>query len=207
MKAFNAITFVFSLLSLVLAQTVTVTNAAGASVVELVTTNALGQSITQTLQTLQPGSTTSNTATTATSTSAATAATSASTTSSSTTAAVTTPTQVQQGPVGQPATTPESAGGLTPYVYTTTDANGNFVTVSATFTPSFAATTPYTPTGSGTVLGYSVYLSMVGNHTAAAQAGNPASRAGVNLKLLLGAVSLLSVVISDIIGRSLVVLL
>ena len=161
-------------------------------------------------QTLQPGSTTSsNAATTATSTtSAATAATSASTASSSTAAAVTTPTQVQQGPVGQPATTPESAGGPTPYVYTTTDANGNYVTVSATFTPAFPATTPYTPTGSGTVLGYSAYLSMVGNHTAgAAQAGNPASRAGVNLKLLLGAISVLSVAISDIIGRSLVILL
>ncbi|KAH9068257.1 hypothetical protein EDB83DRAFT_2377839 [Lactarius deliciosus] len=100
----------------------------------------------------------------------------------------------EQGPVGQPGTTPETPGGPTPFVYTTTDANGNYVTVSATFTPTFPQTIPYTPTASGTILKYSDWLSQIGNNTGAlnqpvaSQAANTASRAGANNSLLSGAV-------------------
>ncbi len=135
-----------------------------------------------------------------------TAATTAPTTALTATA---TTTQAQvQGPVGQPGTTPLTPGGPTPYTYTTTDANGNPVIATATFTPSFPATTPYTPTGSGTVLGYSQWLSVIGNHTSglnapiASQVSNPGSRAGVELSLLLGAVS---TAIMGLLGGSLAV--
>lgn len=109
-----------------------------------------------------------------------------------------------QGPVGQPASTPETPGGPTPFVYTTTDANGNYITVSATFTPSFPQTIPYTPTGSGTILQYSDWLSQIGNNTGAlnqpvaSQAANPASRAGANIRLLSGAV--LSTVLAGVVS-------
>lgn len=141
------------------------------------------------------GAAATTTAASQASTAATTAATSASTTSASTAAAATT-TQVQQGPVGQPGTTPLSPGGPTPYTYTTTDANGNPVLATATFTPTFPATTSYTPTGSGTVIQYSAWLSHIGTNTgalnqpAASQAANPASRAGVKIGVLLGVVSI-----------------
>lgn len=138
-------------------------------------------------------------------TSTAAAATTAPTTSTAAAAVATT--QVQ-GPVGQPAATPLTPGGATPYTYTTTDANGNTVIGTATFTPSFPAVTPYTPTVSGTVLGYSQWLSIVGNNTSgldrpvASQAANPASRVGVRLSLSLGAVS---ITIMGLLGGSLAV--
>lgn len=138
--------------------------------------------------------------------STAAAATTAATTSPTTTA-TTTAAQVQ-GPVGQPASTPLTPGGPTPYTYTTTDANGNTVIGTATFTPSFPATTPYTPSVTGTVLGYSQWLSMVGNDTSglnqpvASQAANYASRAGVQLSLSLGVVS---ITIMGLLGGSLAV--
>jgi hypothetical protein len=127
----------------------------------------------------------------ATTTSSAAAGVTATTTAatSPTTAAVTTA-PVQQGPVGQPGSTPENAGDPTPFVYTTTDANGDYIPVTATFTPSFPSTTPYTPTGSGTVLQYSAYLSMASSGGAGAtQGANSASRPGVDIGLLLGGIS------------------
>jgi hypothetical protein len=148
-------------------------------------------------QTLAPGAVASTTsasaAVTATSTTAA--ATAAATTAKATATAAAATTQVQ-GPVGQPGATPAEAGDPTPFIYTTTDANGNYVTVQATFTPSFPQTTPYTPTGSGTVLQYSAWLSMIGSNTGAignpvaSQGANPASRADVNIPLLLGTMSI-----------------
>ena len=127
------------------------------------------------------------------STSPTTSATSQTTTTTNTRVATTT-TPVQQGPVGQPASTPLTPGGPTPYTYTTTDANGNYITALGTFTPSFPATTPYTPTGSGTILSYSEWLSQIGTNTGdlsqpvASQVANPASRAGANIKILSGVV-------------------
>ncbi|KAI0249816.1 hypothetical protein BJV78DRAFT_1283636 [Lactifluus subvellereus] len=187
MKAFTLIPFLFFPLSSVLGQQLlTTTNQAGNTIVVQTTTNAFGQPLTQILQTLAPGAVASTTSPT---TAAVTA------TSTAATAAATTQAAVNQGPVGQPGATPENPGGPTPYVYTTTNANGNYIPVSATFTPSFRSTTPYTPTGSGTVLQYSAWLSMVGSNTGAANnpvasaATNPASRLGVDIGLLLGGIS------------------
>jgi hypothetical protein len=145
----------------------------------------------------------------ASTTSPSTAATTTTATSTTATAAATTA-QGQQGPIGQPASTPANAGGPTPYVYTTTDANGNYIPVSATFVPTFPSTTPYTPTGTGTILQYSAWLSMVGNNTGAlnnpvaSQGANPASRMDVNFALLLATIS---TVLMSILGPSLVGLL
>ncbi|KAJ7454857.1 hypothetical protein FB451DRAFT_656900 [Mycena latifolia] len=71
-----------------------------------------------------------------------------------TTTPVTTPVV---GPVGQPGATPDTAGALTPYTYTTTNANGDTTAVVATFTPSFATTIMPSATFKATVLDYSVY--------------------------------------------------
>ncbi|KAH9959667.1 hypothetical protein BC827DRAFT_1384663 [Russula dissimulans] len=165
MKALSAITFILSFASAVSAQLVTTTNAAGNTVVEQITTNALGQTITQLVLPLTPRGPQPNRG------------------GASHLCAdlsddfsylcgcpdnisdhyktTTTPNGQEQGPVGQPAETPENAGGPTPFTYTTTDANGNYVATTGVFTPSFPATTPFTPTGTGTVLPYSVWLSMV----------------------------------------------
>jgi len=202
MKALSAITFILSFASSVLAQLVTTTNAAGNTVVEQITTNALGQTITQLVQTVAGQATSAQTSPTTSPTSAA-----AQTTSPTATKATTTANGQQQGPVGQPAATPETPGGPTPFTYTTTDANGNYVATTGIFTPSFPATTPFTPTGTGTVLPYSVWLSMVeasstSSQAAAAEHVNAGSWVGVNLSLLSGAVSM---VIISLVGRSLFV--
>ncbi|KAH9037922.1 hypothetical protein EDB85DRAFT_1935386 [Lactarius pseudohatsudake] len=190
MKVLRALALLFSLPSFVIGQQlITTTNQAGETIVEQITTNAFGQPLTQILQTLGPAATSP-----ATSLSPATSPTPTSPTPTTTppTAATTSPNE--QGPVGQPGTTPETPGGPTPFVYTTTDANGNYVTVSATFTPTFPQTIPYTPTTSGTILKYSDWLSQIGNNTGAlnqpvaSQAANAASRAGANISLLSGAV-------------------
>lgn len=83
-----------------------------------------------------------------------------------TVAVLTTSTSPQVGPVGQPATTPAVAGGETPYTYTTTDANGNQVVMQGVFTPTSPQTVLPVPTTTGTVLGYSQWLSIIGTYTA-----------------------------------------
>lgn len=157
-------------------------------------------------ETIQGGQSTTAAQTSPSSTSAAAAAATSPTTTSATTAAAIT--QAQQGPVGQPGSTPLSPGGPTPFTYVTTDANGNPVVTSGTFTPSFPATTPYTPTGSGTILGYSAWLSMISSSATgqptASQAANTASPASVSVSLLLGA---LSIAIIGVVGRSIAILL
>ncbi|KAI9450142.1 hypothetical protein BJY52DRAFT_1192046 [Lactarius psammicola] len=194
MKVLRAVALLFSLPSFVLSQQlITTTNQAGETIVEQITTNAFGQPLTQILQTLGPG-----TLLPTTSTSLVTSPT------PTTTSPTTTTTQDAQGPVGQPGSTPETPGGPTPFVYTTTDANGNYVAVSATFTPSFPQTIPYKPTGSGTILQYSDWLSQIGNNTGAlnqpvaSQAANPAWRACANIRLLSGAV--LSTVLAGVLS-------
>ncbi|KAH9058330.1 hypothetical protein EDB87DRAFT_1626025 [Lactarius vividus] len=189
MKALRALALLFSFPFFVIGQQlITTTNQAGETIVEQITTNAFGQPLTQILQTLGPLTSPTPTSLTPTTT--------------LTTTPTTTP--EEQGPVGQPGSTPETPGGPTPFVYTTTDANGNYVAVSATFTPTFPQTIPYTPTGSGTILKYSDWLSQIGNNTGAlnqpiaSQAANPASRAGANISLLSGAV--LSTVLAGVVG-------
>ena len=73
-----------------------------------------------------------------------------------------------------------------------------------TFTPSFPATTPYTPTGSGTILSYSEWLSQIGTNTGdlnqpvASQVASPACRAGANIRILSGVV--LTTVLAGVLG-------
>ncbi|KAI0297304.1 hypothetical protein B0F90DRAFT_1740911 [Multifurca ochricompacta] len=196
---FSAILLFFSFLSFVSSQQlITTTDQAGNTIIEQITTNAFGQPLTQILQTLPPGTSSSSPSTSVT-TSPTTTTSPATTTAATTTATtIATTTQGQQGPVGQPGSTPVTPGGPTPFVYTTTDAGGNYITVSATFTPTFPSTVPYTPKNSGTILQYSDWLSQIGNSTSdlnqpvASQASNPASRPGVNHDVLLGAVMVLT---------------
>jgi len=85
-------------------------------------------------------------------------------TSTTSTSTTTTSPFVQQGPVGQPA--PTITGQTTVYQYTTTDAAGDTIVVTDTFTASFQSTQP-PPTQSftGSVLDYSSWLSIVGTNT------------------------------------------
>jgi hypothetical protein len=198
MKALTIAVLLFSLSTYVFGQQLTTVNAAGATIVEQVTTNAFGQPVTQTLQTLGQG-----TSTTVTSTSPTTSPTTTGTTPTTTNTRTTT-TPNQQGPVvGQPGTTPVTPGGPTPYTYTTTDANGDYVTVLATFTPSFT-TIPVSPTGTGTILQYSEWLSQIGTNTGAlgqpvaSQLANPASRAIANIRVLSGVV--VTTVLAGVVG-------
>ncbi|KAF8558099.1 hypothetical protein OG21DRAFT_1481639 [Imleria badia] len=162
MKSLHSFAVVLLLAVFADAQMQTVVNGAGATVVESVTENAagipttlvlstlVGSSTSQTLNPLSTASTTSN-----------------SLTNSLTLATTTTP---QVGPVGQPASEPLTPGGPTPYEYTTTDANGNTVVMQGVFTPTGPQTALPAPTATGTILGYSQWLSMIGTHTAPASA-------------------------------------
>lgn len=80
-----------------------------------------------------------------------------------TTSPTTTTTPVQQGPVGEPAATQT---GETVFQYTTTDADGDTIVLTGTFTPTFESTQPIgSPTFTGTILNYSQWLSLVGSNT------------------------------------------
>lgn len=80
------------------------------------------------------------------------------------TTSTTTAVDQQQGPVAQPAAT---EAGQTTFRYTTTDAAGDTIVVTDTFTPSLAPTAGTTPlpTFVGTILSYSQWLSAVGTNT------------------------------------------
>ncbi|KIJ66803.1 hypothetical protein HYDPIDRAFT_85163 [Hydnomerulius pinastri MD-312] len=149
------------------AQTETVVNAAGATVVEVLTDNAAGVPVTQILQTIV-GSTSSlsNPLNPLTS---STPLTSSNPLLASPTAATT---SVPVGPVGQPAPTPVEAGGPTPYTYTTTNADGETVALEGIFTPTGPATVLPNPTTTGTVLNYSSWKAMVGTNTVPANAAS-----------------------------------
>ncbi|KAI0762051.1 hypothetical protein BC629DRAFT_1544618 [Irpex lacteus] len=168
-----------------LAQTVTTTDTAGNTVVEVVTTDPqLGLPTTQILETLEPGvvtptpSLTSPTATPITPT--ATSATLATTATTATTQAP----DGQQGPVGAPAPIDGPASTYI-YTYTTTDAAGDFTAIVDTYTPTVPTTAPFTPTGTGTILNFSAYLSMIGTNTVAPDF-SASSRITVSRSLLVG---------------------
>ncbi|KAF9243560.1 hypothetical protein BU15DRAFT_43122 [Melanogaster broomeanus] len=144
------------------AQTLTVTNNVGATVVEYVTQNAVGVPTTQILQTI------SNTLDSLTS---STPRTTSNPLLQNTSPTATSTTPVQVGPVGQPASEPP-AGGPTPYTYTTTNADGETIEVVGTFTPTGPATVLPTPTTTGSILNYSQWQSMVGTNTLAANAAS-----------------------------------
>lgn len=143
------------------AQTLTVTNINGATVVEVITLNPLGLATTQILQTITGPATnplTSNTLSTTTSTTPG---------GVLQTIATTSTTQQNQGPVEEPGSTVLTPGGPTPYTYTTTNAAGATVAVLGTFTPTGPATVLPTPTTTGTIINYSSYLASVGTSAAA----------------------------------------
>ncbi|TFK66293.1 hypothetical protein BDN72DRAFT_844508 [Pluteus cervinus] len=120
----------------VLAQTATITNAAGLTVVQVVTTDPIAHSpITTTILTLSASSTSA--------------------------APIPDDPGVQQGPVGQPAPTPDDPGGPTPYTYTTV-INGVTTRVADIFTPTNPATTPPSVPAIGTVMDYSSWLAVYG---------------------------------------------
>jgi len=103
------------------------------------------------------------------------------TTSSTTTSALATiiTAPVQQGPVGQPAPTVGQPNGVTPYVYTTV-IGGVTQVVSDNFTPTTPATVSRTIGASGSIMDYSVWLSIYGTTATGAAAVN--SNAGERLK-------------------------
>ncbi|KAI6129911.1 hypothetical protein EV401DRAFT_1927255 [Pisolithus croceorrhizus] len=128
------------------AQIVTVPNAAGATVVEVLTTNSRGVAATSILSTL-----------------AASVTNSLATQLTQTTVALSTSATQAAGGGGVVAVTP---GGPTPYTYTTTNALGE--TGPATVLP--------TPTTTGTILNYSSWLALVGTNTVAANAASRISQ-------------------------------
>ncbi|KAI6025815.1 hypothetical protein F5J12DRAFT_810535 [Pisolithus orientalis] len=137
------------------AQTQTVPDAAGATVVEVLTTDARGAAATSILSTLSPSTTTNSLLNQLTQTTA--------------TATTSTPAG-GGGVVEQPASEALTPGGPTPYTYTTTNALGETVTMEGIFTPTGPATVLPTPTTTGTILNYSSWLAMVGTNTVAANA-------------------------------------
>ncbi|KAI6042460.1 hypothetical protein EDC04DRAFT_2658225 [Pisolithus marmoratus] len=141
------------------AQILTVPNAAGVTVVEVLTTDVRGAITTAILSTLLP-STTNSLLNQLTQTTAST---------SSTTAGG------GGGVVEQPASQALTPGGPTPYTYTTTNALGETTVVEGIFTPTGPATVLPTPTTTGTILNYSSWLAMVGTNTVAANAATHVS--------------------------------
>ncbi|KAJ3476138.1 hypothetical protein NLI96_g11370 [Meripilus lineatus] len=139
---FYFLSFALSVIS-VRSQTITTTNAQGATIVQVISTDPVALTpVTSIVQTLA-----------ATPTSPP----------SVVTASIGGP-DVQQGPVGQPAPTLQQAPS-TVYTYTTTDANGNTVAIVDTYTPSFPSSRPPVRITSGSILPYSEWLSLVGTNT------------------------------------------
>ncbi|KAF8224134.1 hypothetical protein L208DRAFT_1410701 [Tricholoma matsutake] len=157
-------------------QTVTTVDGAGHTIVEVITVaNGLPTTqVVQTLTSLASSLSNSNSASTTT----------LSTTTSSTTASslsTVTTSLAQQGPVGQPAPTVIQPGGVTPYVYTTV-VGGVTQVLSDNFTPSSPPTVLPSVGSSGSIMPYSVYLSIYGP-----QSTSPAnSGAGKLLKVWWG---------------------
>ncbi|KIK28905.1 hypothetical protein PISMIDRAFT_90197 [Pisolithus microcarpus 441] len=138
-------------------------NSAGGTVVEVVTTNALGIAATSILSTLAPS--TSNTLLNPLT----------KTTASTATTATTAAGAGGGGVVEQPASVAATPGGPTPYTYTTTNALGQTVALEGIFTPTGPATVLPTPTTTGSILNYSSWLAMVGTNTVVANAASGTS--------------------------------
>ena len=139
------------------AQRVTTTDAYGDTIVESLSTDAVGDTLTQVLSTI--ASTTARTITTTRTT----------TTQGSTTTITAAPGPGQVETPGQGG----DAGLPTPFTYTTTDANGNYVQRVGTFVPTGPATVLPNPTTTGVILQYSSWLAMVGTNTLPATGGAP----------------------------------
>ncbi|KAJ3744170.1 hypothetical protein DFH05DRAFT_1525181 [Lentinula detonsa] len=172
MRAF-IFTFLTFLLAFVCAQTETVPDLDGNTVVEVITTNRLGVITTSTISTIAvDAETTSTTGTT------------------STTATKAATTQPQGGGVvGVPGTTNTvDPNGPTPYTYTTV-VDGITTALEATFIPTFT-TAPGTPApATGTILDYSQWLSEFGSSTTAT---NSAPRVSSSSHVYLGTAILMA---------------
>ncbi|KIM40453.1 hypothetical protein M413DRAFT_445911 [Hebeloma cylindrosporum] len=128
------------------AQTVTTTNDAGQSIIQVITVSG-AVTTTQVIQTLSAAS--------------------PSTTSQ---APVSTQT-LQQGPVGQPGSTTGTPGAPIPYAYTTV-IGGVTTVVQDIFTPTSPATTTVFASGSGTILDYSSWRSVYGPPSGVSNSGH-----------------------------------
>ncbi|KAF7773317.1 hypothetical protein Agabi119p4_5484 [Agaricus bisporus var. burnettii] len=157
---------------LVYAQTQTIVDEAGQSVVVVGTLDPAGLPVTQTIETLPAGGVVDPNTNTLTTTEDLAAAT--------TTTPTTTPTPPGQGPVDEPAATTGTPFGPTPFTYTT-EIDGVTTAVLDTFSPTDIATTPFTPTASGTVWEYSDWLSSFGGSQATAAAAAGSRNAGHRL--------------------------
>ncbi|KAI0059206.1 hypothetical protein BV25DRAFT_1829242 [Artomyces pyxidatus] len=215
MKAVNSFLIVVPALAAVVRaqQLITTTNALGFSIVEQITTDALGDLITQTILTLPPGassapssasslSTTSPLPASTSSPLTSSAATSTSAPSQATTPITTTPDQV--GPVNTPAPLPVQ--GETPFTYTTTDANGNYIPVLATFSPTFPAPIQPIPVTTGTILGYSQWLGQIGNATADLNSPVPSVISNAGMRIQTGILGIISSVAVAVVGGTILVL-
>ena len=111
------------------------------------------------------------------------------TSTTTTRAATLAPDPGEQGPVGQPAATTDD-GGATPFTYTTTDAEGNTIQVVATFTPTFPATTPFTPSHTGTILAYTDWLKVAGTQTRAFSGSGATVNAALSIGQRAGAMAM-----------------
>ncbi|KAF7424304.1 hypothetical protein PC9H_009611 [Pleurotus ostreatus] len=165
-----------ALVHYVTAQTATVVNPAGQTVVQVITLGVDGLPSTSILQTLvgaaDPDTTSPSTPTT-------------------TAATTTTTLPLQQGPVGQPAPTLGTPGGPTPFTYTTTIGGETIVTTDV-FTPTTPATTPHTPTAQGTIWDYSQWLSQYAAAQSTGSSGNSATPTTVNGWMVLTVVACMS---------------
>ncbi|CAA7268167.1 unnamed protein product [Cyclocybe aegerita] len=160
--------------------TVTTTNDAGLSVVQVILTNPAGSpTATQVLQTLT--STTDTTTETTTDT----------TTETTPTPTTTTTDDIGHGPVGAPVSRTGTPGAPTPYTYTTV-VNGVTTAIAAIFTPTTPATVSVSIPASGTILDYTEWLSMVGiNPTAVGGAASCIPRISYVLMSVLAIVVVL----------------
>lgn len=176
---------------------------AGNTVVEVVTTDPqLGLPTTQILETLEPGVVTPTPSLTSPTVTPITPIATSATLATTATTATTQGPDGQQGPVGAPAPIDGPASTYI-YTYTTTDAAGtfslcpnistvlihlpagDFTAIVDTYTPTAPTTAPFTPTGTGTILNYSAYLSMIGTNTVAPDF-SASSRITVPRSLLVG---------------------
>ncbi|KLO15254.1 hypothetical protein SCHPADRAFT_902536 [Schizopora paradoxa] len=124
------------------AQTISTTDQFGQTVVEVITVNPLAGATTTSIVSTIPAASKSSTATS--------------------TAPATIP-NVQQGPVGVPG--PTLPNQPTVYRYTTTDAAGDTLVLTDTFTVSFPPASTPSQTLTGSIIPFSVWQSLVGTNT------------------------------------------
>ncbi|KAF9020967.1 hypothetical protein BDZ89DRAFT_1138340 [Hymenopellis radicata] len=155
-------------------RTLTTTDENAETVVEVVSTDLLGDVVTETLRTLTG---TTNTRTT---------------TTLPVGAETTTATTAVGGPVGAPAATTGTPHAPIEYYYTTTVA-GQETVIDAFFTPTFPTTTPTTATGTGSIMAYSDYTAKFSVTTtlAASNAVSPLLISKTGLQGLTGVIAAL----------------